>query len=303
LAGSTYAAGAGLGGGFLYLGGAPNAAAPNAHIDLAPVFTHIRLRTDAAWDIPTPDRAEYIQGKNGFFRTAPVPLTDLEAPGPALLETRLNYNDISAYLELAASPILSGFVEMPFRFIDPEQNGDTSGFGDMNAGVKAALLATGDDYLTFQLTTYIPTGDADRGLGTSHLTIEPALLFLERYTERLSFYGEARYWIPIEGTHFAGEIVRYGVGTGYDLGYGSRGNERVTALAELVGWTITHGGVFDANNVAAGIQDAADDTIINLVLGMRYTLGTGSFAATWSSAMSHPVWYEDMLRVEYRRAF
>jgi hypothetical protein len=80
-------------------------------------------------------------------------------------------------------------------------------------------------------------------------------------------------------------------------------NERVTALVELVNWTITHGGVFDGNNPFAGIQDAADDTIVNLVAGLRYTLGTGSFAATWSRSLSDPVWSEDLMRLEYRRAY
>jgi hypothetical protein len=272
------------------------------HIDLAPIFTHFRTRVDAAWDNPTPDRAEYIQGKSGFFRTAPAPLTDLDAPGPSRLETNIDYTDLRGYLEVAISPTFSGFVEMPYRFLDPERNEATSGFGDMNVGMKAALLTSGEDYLTFQLTTYIPTGDADRGLGTSHLTVEPALLFYERYSDRATFYGETRYWIPIEGTDFAGQIVRYGVGTGYDLAYG-RGNERVTAVAEVVGWVITHGGVFDGNNPAAGIQDAADDAIVNLVLGIRYTLGYGSFAWSWGRALSDPVWHEDIMRLEYRWAY
>jgi hypothetical protein len=299
----TIGARRGLGSGFLYTGGAANAAAPNAHIGLAPVFTHVRLNLDAAWDNPTPDRAEYFQGKSGVFRTAPAPFTDPDAPGPAMLETNVDYQDIRGYLEVAIGPIFSGFVELPYRFIDPERNHDTSGFADMNAGFKAALLAADEDYLTFQLTTYFPTGDADRGLGTSHLTVEPALLFYERYTDRLAFYGELRYWIPIDGTNFAGEIVRYGVGTGYDLGYGRGTSERVTALVELVNWTITHGGVFNGNNPLAGVQDVADDTIVNLVGGLRYTLGTGSFAATWSRSLSDPVWSEDLLRLEYRRAY
>ena len=79
--------------------------------------------------------------------------------------------------------------------------------------------------------------------------------------------------------------------------------ERVTALAELINWTVMHGAVFDGNNPAAGIQNAADDSITNLILGFRYTLGTGSFAATWSRALSQAVWQEDLMRLEYRRAY
>jgi hypothetical protein len=149
---------------------------------------------------------------------------------------------------------------------------------------------------------YVPTGDPGKGLGTDHWTAEPGILLFEQWTDRLCFYGETRLWVPIDGTDFAGEILRYGAGTGYDI-YASRGgNERVTLLSELVAWSILDGMLFDGNNPDLGAQDATD-TILNLKVGARYTLGQGSFAASWGHGISDEIWYKDIFRFEYRREF
>src|SRR5205085_8589127 len=123
--------------------------------------------------------------KCGCFRDAPPPSTDLKAAGPERSESRVDYQDVAAYLEVAVNDKLSGFVEMPLRFLNPEQNNNTAGLADMNAGFKVAVLAGADHMLTFQLRTHIPSGDADKGLGTNHASMEPAFLFSRRLTERL----------------------------------------------------------------------------------------------------------------------
>jgi hypothetical protein len=276
-------------------GGGGGISVPQTYIDPAQVFTHFRLRFDAAFDNPIPDRAEFFYAKCGCFG-------EPDAKGPLEIETGVDYQEIRGYMEVAATRNVSGFIELPFRFIDPEVNPDEEGLSDILFGGKAVLLTNGEDYITFQLGTYAPTGDARDGLGTHHWTVEPGLLFHEQWTDRLSFYGEGRYWIPIDGSDFAGDIVRYGVGTGYDIYYAGGGRERVTALTELVAWSILDGKFFDGNNPQLGAQDASD-TIVNLKLGMRYTLGDGSFAASWGHGISDEIWYKDIFRLEYRRAF
>jgi hypothetical protein len=281
-------------------GGGPVGVA-SSYIDVAQVFTHFRLRVDAGFDNPTPDRAEYFYAKCGCFQTP-------DAKGPPLPETNVDFQDIRGYLEFAATPIFSGFVEVPYRFLEFEQNDDTSGLADMNLGMKAVLLTNGEDFLTFQVTGYLPTGDADRGLGTAHESIEPGLLFYEQYTDRLSIYGEGKYWIPIDGSDFAGEIGRWGIGTGYDLAHLRGGYERFTVLTELVGWHIFDGQLFNGakflnSGMMTGAESAEGDAIVNLKLGLRYTIGQGSFAASWGHALTTDVWYDDIGRFEYRRAF
>jgi len=68
---------------------------------------------------------------------------------------------------------------------------------------------------SFQLRTYIPTGNAGEGLGNDHVSLEPALLLYRPLTEQWCFEGELRYWTPLDGTDFAGDIIRYGAGVHY----------------------------------------------------------------------------------------
>ncbi len=283
-------------------GRSPSAGAfnvPNTYIDPARAFTHFRMRFDAATDNSTLDRAEYLFAKSGAFRIAGL---DADAAGLPLPETDADFFDARGYLELAAGRNISAFVELPVRFLDFDNNEDTSGLGDLNFGVKGVLLTNGEDFVTVQLTTHVPTGDADRGLGTDHLSFEPGVLFHEQSTDRLSFYGEVRYWMPLDGSDFAGDVLRYGVGSAFDLGYGRREREKITAVGEVVAWSILDGAMLNANDPTPPIQSATD-TIVNFNVGLRYALNENSFAGTWGHAMTDDVWFEEIFRLEYRRAF
>ncbi len=265
-------------------------------IDPAQVFTHFRLRLDAGRDNPTPDRAEYFWAKSGALPTA-------DADGPPLPETQVNYFDVRGYLEAAVSRNFSYFVEVPVRFLNPEVNDDEQGLGDVNAGVKGVLLTNGEDYITLQVTAHLPTGDADQGLGTDRYAIEPGLLFHEQFSDRVSLFGEIRYWLPLDESDFAGEILRAGVGGGYDLVYNRCRTERITAVAELISWSIFDGAYFDGNHLAEGVQGASGDTIVNAQIGLRYTQGLTSFAASWGHVLTDEQWFEELARLEFRRAF
>ena len=153
---------------------------------------------------------------------------------------------------------LSVFAELAIQRTDiffPDNTGGTAivqngGLGDTIAGFKYALLTDDIQYLTFQFKTYIPTGDSHRGLGTHHTSLEPGLLYLRRLNCRTYFQGEFRYWIPVDGTDYAGNIIRYGAGLGYDI-WNSNGSSplnpyvangwRVTAVGEFVGWSVLNG--------------------------------------------------------------
>lgn len=260
------------------------------YIDPAFVVTQFRLRLDAAYNNPWPNRAEWFWAKNG----APGD------PGPPLAESGVDYQDIASYFEYAPRRWLSGFVELPVRFLNPEQNSNTAGLADMNFGFKTALWNCEDNYLTFQFRTYLPTGDADRGLGTNHVSLEPALLFQRRLTDRALLFGEAGYWMPIDGTDFAGDVVRYGLGGSYDVWQSCCGCQRLSAITEFVGWTVVDG---LKSNTGLDIINASGETIVNAKFSVRATCGDHSVAASWGHAISDQVWYEDIFRLEYRRLF
>jgi hypothetical protein len=139
------------------------------YIDSAIPGNQFRLRYDAAFDNRFPNRAEFFWAKG-------QPL----GPGVPAPETRVDYHELSGYLEGLLTQRLSAFVEVPWRFLNPEVNADTNGLADVNAGFKWAFAYSNDCVGAFQLRTYAPSGDSTRGLGTHHVSLEPALLLYNR---------------------------------------------------------------------------------------------------------------------------
>jgi hypothetical protein len=274
------------------IGGTSSQDSSVGYVDSAIPADLFRLRLDAAYNDRRPNRAE-------FFYPQPQP----RGPGVPLPEKSVDYQDVTGYLETTLTPRLSGFVEVPWRLLNPEVNANANGLGDMNAGFKWAFLYGPDAVATFQLRTYIPTGDPGRGLGTDHVSLEPSLLLFKPFSDRLRFEGELRAWVPIGGTDFAGEVVRYGFGLSYDLFQVNC--LKVVPVAELVGWTVLSGKEsFVPPSGLVTVQDAAGDTIVNIKLGVRWKLGERSDLYTgYGRPLTGERWYENIVRVEFRLFF
>ena len=147
---------------------------------------------------------------------------------------------------------------------------------------------------------YFPTGDAARGLGNNHYSLEPALLLYQRLGERLGVEGELRYWLPVDGTDFAGDIIRYGVGVHYDA-YRTC-DLTIVPVAEVVGWTVLGGR--ETVLLPSGmdeVQDVAGETIVNVKLGCRFKFPEwGDLYVGYGRALTGDRWYENTFRVEFR---
>lgn len=336
----AFAPGAGLAG-----GGATTAVADNAgYIDSAIIRTRIRLRYDSAYDLNTPDKAEFFYAKCGCFANpmnflGPGGTFNLQqaakmgydprargpqhpiVPGRPFSQTfkgdpSINYQEFATYLEYAPIKNFSTFVEVPVRFINPTFVRNNYGFSDINAGIKYAFVAEPDAYYTFQFRGYAPTGASDRGLGTGHVSLEPALLVFQRLSERVYFSGEFRDWIPVDGSNFAGNILRYGAGLTYNMVLTD--HFRIAPVNEVVGWTILGGKELDpkADPNANQVHSVAGDTIVNEKIGVRIGLGDysnpgggsalndrHSFYIGYGRALTGDHWYRDTLRVEYNLWF
>lgn len=257
------------------------------YIDSAVPRDQIYLRYDSGYGFDFANRAEFF-----YARSQPG------GPGLPRQERSIDYQDLSAYAELKVADCASVFVEAPFRWLNPAINDNHAGFGDVNGGFKVAWLLD-DVVATFQLRAFAPTGAASRGLGTRHASIEPALLVFARLDERIGVAGELRYWVPLGGTDFAGEVLRYGVGVRYDLFQETP--VRVSPIVELVGWSVLSG---RASRVTeAGVVDlrGASGTILNLKVGARFGLGEQvDLYAGYGRALTGERWYEDLARVELR---
>lgn len=259
------------------------------YIDSAITGDVFRFRFDAAYKDRRPTRAEFFYPRGG-----PA------GPGLGEPEPSVDFQEFSAYLEKAVTGRLSAFIDVPVRFINPELNADHAGFSDLDAGFKFAFIQSEDRVATFQFRTYAPTGDSRRGLGTNHVSLEPAFLFYDRLTDRFGLESELRLWAPIGGTDFAGEIVRYGIGLHYDLFKTSRCT--FTPVAEFVGWTLLDGKetVVPPSGVAF-IHDAGGETILNAKLGMFVKFGDrADVYAGYGRPLTGDRWYENTFRLQFR---
>lgn len=268
------------------------------YIDPAPLMNQVRFRFDAAYDNPTPDWAEFFYPKTGR----------LGGPGPEEPETSVNSQELNLYAEhVFAENLISGFFEIPLRMIDPEFNPHASGVSDLSAGARVSLYDDERQQLTFQFRTTVPTGDAGRGLGTDHVTLEPGMLYLRQLAPGTSLEAEFRNLIPIAGSDgWTGNILRYGVGIGHRLIEADR--FYVTPVFEAVGWSVLEGKTFDPVLVAG--RDLPS-TVINLKFGTRIGSGSGDGASAsgkslylgYGRAVTGQRWYEDVFRAEFRVLF
>jgi hypothetical protein len=302
------------------LSGSSVAMAAPGYVDFAIPVSQFRLRFDAAYDSNRPDRAEFLYGKCGCFAMLQpgTPGFDPRAKGPPLIETRVDYQELRPYLEYAFSNRFSAFIETPIRFINPEQNSNEAGFGNLMAGFKYSMIACPDQYVTLQFSASTPTADVDRGLGNELVALDTGLLWYRQLTDKLALHAELRDWVPIGGTDFQGNILRSGAALTYGI-YNSC-NFRVTPIGEIVSWVVLSGKELavanpgNPNGVGAvtAVQDASGDTIVNAKLGVR--LGFGSLVGPanlsrselyigYGRALTGDVWYKDILRVEYNWRF
>lgn len=295
---------------------------PTNYIDTAIIRSRVRVRFDAAFESNRPDRAEFFYAKCGCFRNPDLEEAlgeafDPSAPGPGdFPESDVEYRELEFYFERAFKKNrFSLFLEVPLRSVDLGDNdASESGLGDIRIGGKAAIIAQQGRYLSFQLRVYMPSGQASDGLGTDHYTWEPGLLLEQNLSKRTRLTGELRYWYPSSGSSgvglpgdddFAGDILRYGLGLAYD--FTMRSGWRVTPVVELVGWNVL-GGLETAVTSGATppfegseVSDPAEGSILNAKFGLRFwTRGRNSFSISYGTAVTDQVWYDDIVRLEYR---
>jgi hypothetical protein len=261
------------------------------YIDNAIPANLFRLRVDAAYNNPFADRGEFF-----YMRS-------VEGPGDKA-ETRVDYQELSASLEVALHRRFSVFAEVPVRLINPTVDVNAAGIGDVSAGFKWAFLHCEDVVASFQFRTYAPSGNGLLHLGTGHVSLEPALLGFARLAEGLTTEGELRLWVPVGGVPgYDSHVLRYGVGLSYQAWEAPRLS--IAPVVEVVGWTFLDGQktvpLPDGSPVILG---AGGDTIVNLKLGVRFRLPQGGDVYLgYGRPLTGDTMYRDIVRLEYRLAF
>jgi hypothetical protein len=272
-------------------------------IDPATIATRARLRSDARYHNDRPDRAEFFTARNQqFFGGIDEGISGRGFPIP---ERSINMKENSLYVEYAFTPRVSAFVEGVIREMDPLENANHSGFGDMNTGFRVAYFLLPDQVQTFQLRIFAPTGRTEAGLGNGHATLEPALLLWQSLGDGWALESEIRDWIPLGGTNYAGNVLRYGLGLSYEMYRNDYGS--ITPVAEIIGWSVLRGKESRFVNLLPTFQETFESrgTIFEAAFGVRGQI-TGNcdwylgYARTLSTAKA---WFDDNLRLEVRWNF
>ena len=258
-------------------------------IDSALPRTMTRIRLDLEYTNRRPTRGEYLFPKGG------IP----GSPGLPLPETRIDAQELYAYQEVSLVQEFSFFVNQPYRFVNPEVNANTAGIGDFDFGIKYVLFGDPSMMATLQLRAYVPL-HSSQALGTDHGAFEPSLLFSYGIASFLRLEGEFRYWVPIGGTDFAGDLIRYSLGLAY--GQPSPKEIWITPMLEVVAWTMLGGKTMVAQSADSfQVQDASGSTIVNAYLGARFGFGAAAdLYLGYGHAITGPAWYRDTARVEFR---
>ena len=289
------------------------------YIEDATVQSQFRVRFDSGYDIDSADRAEFFYGKCGCYRDlAGSPALDKDAPGPGPgIVTGLNFQQMYFLGEYAVHGRVSLFAELPIRWIQPlgfvpntGSFGNQSGLADIKAGAKLSLVSDDMRDVTVLVRGSFPSGDSLKGMGTAHGTFEPAILYRQNLNDRSAIemqFGDVHPLSsskgPLPGNgDFAGDVIYYGIGPSFDV-YESRGGVRFSPVVELVGWHVVSG--YQTSTFAAGgTGDASGINIVNLKFGARTTMPNGgSFYIGYGVGLTTHVWYDKILRVEYRAKF
>jgi hypothetical protein len=309
------------------------------YIDNAIIGSQIRIRSDAAFHMNFPDRAEFFYARyNGLNNGHNNGLDN--GPGPQSVVADLNFQQLYLRAEYAPIQRFSFFAEVPVRWIQPQltvanvvpnsgppfANVNSAGLSDLVAGLKLAAVASSNQYLTFQFQAYFPTGNASTGLGTNHYSVEPALLYYRRLSDRVALEAQVGDSHPIGGSFcmqhcvadppgappfaaggFAGDVFFYGMGPSYVLYRGER--VRIAPVIELVGWRVSGGlqtncvpSVLNCGNQQGASADGTN--IVNLKVGARTSIGRhNSFYVGFGHVVTHSRWYQEVVRAEYRYSF
>lgn len=262
-------------------------------IETTQPLNNFRLRLDTAYDYRAPDRAEYFWARTGDGR------------GPDLTPERtVDYQDIRAYLEMGGDAFSVG-TDIPIRIVEPSLNENHAGLGDITITTKTKFLDGKHWQLTNLFRVYIPSGDADKGLGTGHTSLEPGFAWRYKWSDVTYFHGDLKYWFPLGGDNlFEGEVLSYGIGMSHV--WSETDCWAVIPTFEIVGYSFI-GGLYTDSFLGTPVVVPVDsDGIMNIHPGVRFVRDKGSDCGVQELglfsgfAVSEDNLYEEILRVELR---
>jgi hypothetical protein len=264
-------------------------------VDSARPQTQTRIRWDSAFNVILPDRAEFFWARADGTGRGP------KVPAGLRAERRLKYNDLSLYTEAAAG-LVGAFFETTYRSLDPDNVPHAAGFGDMTAGLKTMIFDCELLQVAMQMRTYIPVGNALKGLGTGHASLEPSLIVGIRIHDDTYFQGQVAEWIPLGGdTDYAGAVLHYHMSLNQVL-CRVLPDVPLIGTVEFNGWSFQDGAFTDPD--LGPFQRAGGFTYLSAGVGLRlFVCDRIDFGVGAAFAVTDPHLQGTLYRSEFRFRF
>lgn len=257
-------------------------------------MTQMRLRWDKGVGMTWPDIGEYFWARaDGQGLGPPPPTGYLGTPS-------LDYNEIKLYNEIARGGF-SAIMEFPYRSIDADGQPRMGGFSDMMFGTKSLMLDTELLQWSFIFRTYVPVGVPLQGLGTGHVSLEPAIAVAMNLAPETYLQGEIAERIPIAGNiEYSGGVLQYHLSLNHTL-FRPQPSMPVIGTLEVNGYTF-HEGAY--TNPVTGTQWANRTTFLSAGPGFRVFIcdrmdfGVGSAISLTENNLA-----DYLIRSEFRMRF
>lgn len=260
-------------------------------VETARPVTQQRIRWDAGMNLILPDRSEYFWARADGIGDGPRPNGALAVPS-------LDYHELSLYTEVAFGNL--GFiVEVPYRSVDPIAADFGSGFTDLNVATKALLFDCELLQISFLFRTFIPSGNASKGLGVDHVSFEPSLLFGIKLNEKAFIQGQVSEWIPIEGDReYAGALLHYHLSFNRQL-LCFRPDVLLIGTVEASGYSFQDGAFTDPT--LGSFQQSSGRTYVYVGTGLRlFICDRIDFGFGANFAVTNQHFAERLYRSEFR---
>jgi len=261
-------------------------------VDAVRPKTSTRIRWDSGYHFAYPDRGEFFFARDDGKGKGPKSTSGLNGI------PFVNYNDLMLITEIANGP--AGVqVAIPYRSVDGAGFGfGAAGFSDMYITAKTMLLDSELALFGFQFRTYIPIGNAGKGLGTGHVSLEPGLNFGVRLAPDTYLQYQVKEWIPIGGDKdYMGANLQWGVSLNHVLW-------RPIKDVQLIGTLETTGISFqdgEFTDPVLGPQQLKGRTSAAIGPGMRlFFCDTFDLGVGWQHAITGNYLIHDQTRFELR---
>ncbi|HZU35535.1 MAG TPA: transporter [Gemmataceae bacterium] len=278
-----------------------NALADAAYfVDAPRPVTQMKFRYDHVWHYPFPDKAELLwpraDGMGKYVKNSAMALPD---------ERSVSYRDFYLINETAIDRFGMS-IAVPYRQMSTETEAifpGASGLGDLIIGTKSLLIDCELLQFSFAFNTFVPTGNFTKGLGTGHVSLEPALLLALKVTPTLYLQSELAYRFPLGGDNqYQGPAFHYHMSLNQLL-WNCGCDLKLIGTAELSGWEITGGAYTDpATGTPLSAKSVGD--VLSLGPGLRFVVCDKlDFGAAMMFAVTHQSMGDEYLRVELRWRF